>query len=150
MVISPRTLDTSGAGQTEALGAQLAAMLGPGDIVLLRGDLGTGKTTFVRGAARALGICEAVCSPTFSIGHRYAGRRADGTPVDVSHVDLYRIASPFAEEPELLGEYLDGTHIAFVEWPAEGMPELDAARFTVTLSHLGEDRRRIELEGPNR
>jgi tRNA threonylcarbamoyladenosine biosynthesis protein TsaE len=146
VVASPKILDTTGAEQTEALGAQLAAQLEPGDVVLLRGDLGTGKTTYVRGAARALGVSGPVSSPTFSIGHRYAGQRPDGTPVLVSHVDLYRVADPLDEEPELLGEYLDGAHIAFVEWPSEGMPELGGARMTVTFSHLGEDRRRIELD----
>jgi tRNA threonylcarbamoyladenosine biosynthesis protein TsaE len=145
-VVSPKILDTTGAEQTEALGAQLAAQLQPGDVVLLRGDLGTCKTTFVRGAARALGVSGPISSPTFSIGHRYIGERPDGARVLVSHVDLYRIVDPLGEEPELLGEYLDGVHIAFVEWPSEGVPELGGARMTITLSHLGEDRRRIELD----
>lgn len=146
MVPSPWIVDSSGPEQTEALGAQLAALLEPGDVVLLKGDLGTGKTTFVRGAARALGISDPISSPTFSIGHRYAGERSAGAPVAVAHVDLYRVPDPSAEEPELLGEYLDGAHIGFVEWPPEGMPELTAARVLVTLSHLGADRRRIELD----
>ncbi len=74
--------------QTEALGAELAAALKPGDIVLVRGELGAGKTTLVRGAAKALGVSDAVTSPTFSIGHRYRG-----SEVTVSHLDLYRLAA---------------------------------------------------------
>ena len=72
--------------ETEALGARLARRLRPGDVVTVSGELGTGKTTFVRGAARALGVVEPVASPTFTIGHRY-----DASP-PVAHLDLYRIS----------------------------------------------------------
>ncbi|TML07736.1 MAG: tRNA (adenosine(37)-N6)-threonylcarbamoyltransferase complex ATPase subunit type 1 TsaE, partial [Actinobacteria bacterium] len=70
--------------ETEELAAQLAARLEPGDVVTVSGELGSGKTTFVRGACRALGVVGPVTSPTFTIGHRYRGR------VDVSHLDLFR------------------------------------------------------------
>lgn len=138
--MATRIVETSDSAQTEALGAELAAALKPGDIVLVRGELGAGKTTFVRGAARALGVNDAVTSPTFSIGHRYRG-----THVTVSHLDLYRLSGLSEEEPELLDDYLGPERIAFVEWPEESSVELRNARVLVTLAHEGGDRRRIEL-----
>src|SRR5438309_9603256 len=107
-----RSVDTSGPEETEALGASIAAELRDGDVVLVRGELGSGKTTLVRGAARALGVSDPVTSPTFSIGHRY--RAAD---VTVSHLDLYRLDGLEGEDPALLDDYLGPGRIAFVEWP---------------------------------
>ena len=131
----------SSPAETEALGAQLAASLEDGDVVLVRGELGAGKTTLVRGAARALGVTDPVTSPTFSIGHRYRGR-----DVTVSHLDLYRLAGLGEEEPGLLADYLGAGRIAFVEWPAEGEPELEAPRLLVTLEHAGGEERLVEVE----
>jgi tRNA threonylcarbamoyladenosine biosynthesis protein TsaE len=138
--VTTRVVETSDSRQTEALGAELAAALSGGDVVLVIGDLGAGKTTFVRGAARALGVTDPVTSPTFSIGHRYMGRH-----VTVSHLDLYRLAGLHEEEPELLEDYLGPDRIAFVEWPEQRAPELRDARVRVTLTHLGDERRRVEL-----
>ena len=134
--MSTRVVETSDSEQTEALGAELASALKPGDLVLVRGELGAGKTTLVRGAARALGVVDPVTSPTFSIGHRYRG-----ASVDVSHLDLYRLADLDREEPALLEDYLGPGRIAFVEWPGE----LRDARMIVTLTHRGGERRRIEV-----
>src|SRR6202045_1313165 len=114
-----RIVETSGASETESLGAQLAEDLSAGDLVLVRGELGAGKTTLVRGAARALGVKDRVTSPTFSIGHRYRG----GTST-VTHLDLYRLAGLEQEDPDLLADYLGPGRIAFVEWPNEAEPEL--------------------------
>jgi len=138
--VATRIVETSDSLQTEALGAELAAALTAGDVVLVRGELGAGKTTFVRGAARALGVSDPVTSPTFSIGHRY-----QGTEVTVSHLDLYRLAGLQAEEPELLDDYLGPGRIAFVEWPEQTSVELRDARVLVTLTHRGGDSRRIEV-----
>jgi len=138
--VATRIVETSDSTQTEALGAELAAALKPGDIVLVRGELGAGKTTLVRGAAKALGVGEMVTSPTFSIGHRY-----QGAGVTISHLDLYRLATLGREEPELLDDYLAPDSIAFVEWPEETAPELQDASLLVTLTHEGADRRRIEV-----
>jgi len=139
-----RIVETSDPAGTESLGAELAAGLRDGDVVLVQGELGSGKTTLVRGAARALGVTGPVTSPTFSIGHRYRASR-----VTVSHLDLYRLGGLEHEDPALLADYLGPGRIAFVEWPSEDESELSNARLRVVLSHRGGDRRRIELgEGP--
>jgi tRNA threonylcarbamoyladenosine biosynthesis protein TsaE len=130
---------SEGPEQTEAAGAQLAAGLRPGDVVLVVGEMGAGKTTFVRGAARALGVTKPVTSPTFTIGNRYEGH------VPVAHLDLHRLATLAGEDPGLLDDYVDAATIAFVEWPEVAESELDAA-VRVRLEHLGGDRRRIEVE----
>ena len=124
--------------QTEAAGAQLAAGLKPGDIVLVEGEMGAGKTTFVRGAARALGVTKPVTSPTFTLGNRYDG------DVPVTHLDLHRLSTLAGEDPGLLDDYVDAATIAFVEWPEVAESELDAA-VRVRLEHMGGDRRRIEV-----
>ncbi len=134
-------VETSDPAETEALGAELATRLREGDVVLVQGELGAGKTTFVRGAAQALGVTDPVTSPTFSIGHRYGG---DG--VSVSHLDLYRLASLDGEDPGLLADYLGPGRIAFVEWPAGESEELAKPRMRITLAHRGGDRRRIEVD----
>jgi tRNA threonylcarbamoyladenosine biosynthesis protein TsaE len=139
--VSVRIVETSGPEETEMLGRALAGALRGGDVVLVRGELGSGKTTLVRGAARALGVQQPVTSPTFSIGHRYAGAN-----VAVTHLDLYRLAGLEREEPALLEDYLGPGRIAFVEWPQEHAGELAGARLCVTLSHGGGDRRRVEVE----
>jgi tRNA threonylcarbamoyladenosine biosynthesis protein TsaE len=133
------TLDTASPEQTERAGADLAARLEPGDVVLVSGELGSGKTTFVRGACRALGVEGPVTSPTFTIGQIHGG-----SP-EVAHLDLYRLASLAGEDPALLDDYLTPARIAFVEWPAAGEPALDRVAARVLLEHLGGDRRRITI-----
>jgi tRNA threonylcarbamoyladenosine biosynthesis protein TsaE len=132
--------ETTSPEETERAGSQLAAELAPGDVVLVSGELGAGKTTFVRGAARALGVTDPVTSPTFTIGQRYRGR------VPVSHLDLYRLSDMGAEDPALLDDYLGPDRIAFVEWPEVALPELDHVTVRVRLEHLGGDRRGIAIE----
>jgi tRNA threonylcarbamoyladenosine biosynthesis protein TsaE len=133
-------VETGSAAETEALGARIAERLRPGDVVLLSGELGTGKTTFVRGACRALGVTDPVTSPTFTIGQRYGGGR---TPV--SHLDLYRLQTLEGEDPALLEDYLRPEGVAFVEWPAAGSGRLDRPALEVRLAHVSEERRRIEI-----
>jgi tRNA threonylcarbamoyladenosine biosynthesis protein TsaE len=140
--VAVRIVETSAPAETEALGAELASELADGDVVLVSGELGAGKTTLVRGAARALGVCTPVTSPSFSIGHRYLG---DG--VSVSHLDLYRLTGLEHEDPGLLDDYLGPGRIAFVEWPQEGDPDISAARVRISLAHAGGERRRIEVVG---
>ena len=139
--MAQRSVETTGPAETESLGAELARALDDGDVVLVRGELGSGKTTLVRGAARALGVSDPVTSPTFSIGHRYAAGA-----LTVSHLDLYRLAGLEHEDPALLADYLGPGRIAFVEWPQDTHAELVGARVRISLSHGGGDRRRIEVD----
>jgi tRNA threonylcarbamoyladenosine biosynthesis protein TsaE len=139
----PASITTHDPAQTEAVGAQLAALLRPGDVVLVTGELGAGKTTWVRGACRALGVSVPVTSPTFTIGQRYAGS------VPVSHLDLFRVDGLDSEEPELLDDYIAPDTIAFVEWPPGEFSErrgLFQVAWRITIEHRGGDRRLIELE----
>src|SRR5437588_5267855 len=139
----PASHQTLGPDQTEAGGAALAEALSAGDLVLVEGELGAGKTTFVRGAARSLEVAGAVTSPTFTIGQRYPG------PVPVAHVDLFRIADLDAEDPELLADYLAPDTITFVEWPSRGEAELAAlgrVNERVRIDHAGGDRRLIVID----
>jgi tRNA threonylcarbamoyladenosine biosynthesis protein TsaE len=134
---------TASADETEALGERLGEGLSPGDVVLVRGELGTGKTTLIRGACRALGVTEPVTSPTFTIGQRYAGR--DG--LSVSHLDLYRLSSAglSAEDPGLLADYLTPESIVLIEWPEAAGTEPDRAGMRIEIRHAGEDRREIRI-----
>lgn len=128
---------SSSSQETEAAGAELAQTLRAGDVVVVSGELGAGKTTFVRGAARRLGVTANVTSPTFTIGHVYAG------DPDVAHLDLYRLG---AAEPGLLDDYLTPDRIAFLEWPEVAEPELERVTARVRIEHAGGDQRRIEVE----
>lgn len=133
------TVETASAIETEAVGARLADDLAPGDVVVVSGELGAGKTTLIRGACRALGVRGPVTSPTFTIGQRYEGR------LPISHLDLYRLEELEGEEPALLDDYLDRDSVAFVEWPAVARPQLAGRRLLeVRMAHLEGDRRRIE------
>jgi tRNA threonylcarbamoyladenosine biosynthesis protein TsaE len=138
-----RRHETSDPAQTEALAAELAAELTAGDVVLVEGELGAGKTTFVRGACRALGVNGAVTSPTFTIGQRYPAR------VPVSHLDLYRVADLAGEDPDLLDDYLGPDRIVFVEWPrsaAAAITGLSRLAARVVIEHAGGDRRVVTIE----
>jgi len=132
-------LESSSPEETERIAALLASYLRPGDVVTVAGELGTGKTTFVRGACRALGVTAPVTSPTYTIGNRYAGR------VTVSHLDLYRLEQVTEEEWGNLEPYLDDA-VAFVEWPEAAAGYLPRPRATVRLRHLGGEHRLIEVE----
>jgi tRNA threonylcarbamoyladenosine biosynthesis protein TsaE len=132
---------TRSAAETEAVGERLAAELGPGDVVLVSGELGAGKTTLIRGAARRLGVGDPVTSPTFTIGQTYRGR------LPVSHLDLYRLADLGQEDPALLDDYLTPQSVAFIEWPAAAEPWLDRITRRVQIRFAGEDEREIELDG---
>jgi tRNA threonylcarbamoyladenosine biosynthesis protein TsaE len=136
-------VETQSAEETEVIGAELAARLEPGDLVLVTGELGSGKTTFVRGAARAIGVTDQVTSPTFTIGQVYGGGSTE-----VAHIDLYRLQSLSGEDPALLDDYLTPERIGFVEWPEIATPELGRPAARVTIEHLGGDRRAIEIDQP--
>src|SRR3954469_3644203 len=140
-----RRSESGSAEETERAGAQLAAGLEPGAVVLVCGDLGAGKTTFVRGALRALGVTEPVTSPTFVVGVLYEGARGP-----VAHLDLYRLAGLDDEDPGLLDPYFGPDTVSFVEWPEHAGGDEAAAggrpvAHRVRLEHAGGDRRRLEV-----
>ena len=131
-------VETASPEETERVGARLAAALRPGDVVTVSGELGSGKTTFVRGAARALGVVGPVTSPTFTVGHRYHGR------FDVSHLDLYRFVGVSSAEWGDLEPYFEDA-VVFVEWPEAAGDGLGDVRASVLLRHAGGDRRLISF-----
>lgn len=133
-------METRSPEETEALAAELAGRLAPGDVVTVSGELGSGKTTFVRGACVALGVRERVTSPTYTIGHRYHGEHGE-----VSHLDLYRFEGVSAAEWGDLEPYFDNA-IAFVEWPEAGAGVLPAPRFTVHMRHADGARRMVSID----
>jgi tRNA threonylcarbamoyladenosine biosynthesis protein TsaE len=132
--------ETTSPEETEALAARLAARLTPGDVVTVAGELGAGKTTFVRGACVALGVREHVTSPSYTIGHRYHAGQAE-----ISHLDLYRFQGVSAAEWGDLEPYFDSS-IAFVEWPEAGEGVLPPPRFAVRLRHAGGARRFVSID----
>jgi len=137
--------ETSSAEETVRLGESLADQLGAGDVVLVRGDLGAGKTTFIKGVCRGLGVVDPVTSPTFTIGSTYSGGK-----VPVSHLDLYRIESVSTEDPALFDDYLGPDRVAFIEWPPEGEEQdllgLERTPRSVTIEALADGRRRVVIE----
>jgi tRNA threonylcarbamoyladenosine biosynthesis protein TsaE len=132
-------VETASARETEAAGARLAQRLRPGDVVLVSGELGSGKTTFVRGAARAFGVEGPVTSPTFTIGHVLGG------DPEVAHLDLYRLGSLAAEDPALLEDYLTPERVAFLEWPELAEPALERVAARVQIEHVAPRRRRLTI-----
>ena len=113
---------------------------------MVTGELGAGKTTLVRGACRALGVEGPVTSPTFTIGQLYGGRLADGSPVEIAHLDLYRLASLDGEDPALLDDYLTEDRVAFVEWPAAAEGRLPRVAARVSIEHRRGDERVITVD----
>lgn len=133
----------------EALAEQVAAALEPGDVVVLSGEIGAGKTTFVRAAARALGIEERVSSPTYQLARGYAGTVA-GRPIVVNHLDLYRVEGLGASDVLEIDDYLDPDGITFVEWAEPALGAIESARRVnlVSLSHRTPETRDVHIEGP--
>ncbi len=136
-------LETTSPAATEAVAEAVGRALAPGDVVLIAGDVGTGKTTFVRGACRGLGVTDRVTSPSFTIGQTYLGR------VPVAHVDLFRLEDLGGEDPALLADYLTPERVTFIEWPGAALPRIEQDRVVLDLelTHAGGDRRRMQAAG---
>jgi tRNA threonylcarbamoyladenosine biosynthesis protein TsaE len=131
-----KTITTS-ADHTRALGAALGGVLRPGDVVVLAGDLGAGKTTFAQGVARALGVVDRVTSPTFTIVHEHDGR------VPLAHVDVYRLQS-LGELYDLgFEEVIDEQRVTLVEWGDMVARALPTDRLTVRLELVADDDERF-------
>jgi tRNA threonylcarbamoyladenosine biosynthesis protein TsaE len=138
--VSKITAITHSADETRRLAAEFAQRLVPGDVVLLSGDLGAGKTTFVRGACELLGVAGPVTSPSYVFGNIYEGR------VTVAHLDLYRLESVEFSDELALDDYLSDDRVGFVEWPHDGPMPDGEPRARVTIEHAGGDDRRITVE----
>jgi tRNA threonylcarbamoyladenosine biosynthesis protein TsaE len=134
-----RELRSASPAETEAIATTLAQEIVVGDVVTVSGELGSGKTTFVRGACRALGVTARVTSPTFTVGHRYPGNP------DVSHLDLFRFRGLSAAEWGDLEPYFEDA-ICFVEWPEAAADALPPVRVAVRLSHVDPTHRLITVE----
>ncbi|CAN5796457.1 tRNA (adenosine(37)-N6)-threonylcarbamoyltransferase complex ATPase subunit type 1 TsaE [soil metagenome] len=136
------TLKSHSSQETQSLGGLLAPMLVPGDVLVMSGDLGAGKTTFVQGLAKGLGIVERVTSPTFVLMKEYHGGR-----FPLVHLDVYRLGR--VQEVIDLGidEYLDPSYVVVVEWGDKVEPLLPQDHLTIELTHEGADVRTITLTG---
>jgi tRNA threonylcarbamoyladenosine biosynthesis protein TsaE len=135
--------------ETEALAERLARSLRAGDVVALRGDLGAGKTRFVRGLVRGLGGDPArVSSPTFVLANHYPLPAGAGGPTEFVHIDAYRLRG--AEELESVGwdAVVSGDAVVAVEWPERIEPAMPPERFEVLLEHAGVDERRVTVRIP--
>jgi tRNA threonylcarbamoyladenosine biosynthesis protein TsaE len=130
----------------EALAARVASHLAPGDVVVLAGEVGSGKTTFVRAAARALGVEGRVTSPTYQLARGYEGLAGD-RPVTVNHLDLYRLEGLDERDALEIEDYLEPEAITFVEW-AEPALGLMTDPTVVRISHQTPVRRRVSIAGP--
>jgi tRNA threonylcarbamoyladenosine biosynthesis protein TsaE len=130
----------------EELASRVAQVLGPGDVVVLSGEVGTGKTTFVRAAARSLGVTDRVTSPTYQLARNYEGLK-DGRRVTVNHMDLYRLEGIEDRDALELEDYLEPDAVTFIEWaePALGVIENPSI---VRIYHETPTTRRISLRGP--
>ena len=130
----------------EGLAARAALTLKPGDVVVLSGEVGSGKTTFVRAAAHAMGVAGRVTSPTYQLARSYEGT-IGGRRVVVNHLDLYRLEGIEPGDVLELDEYLDPSAVTFVEWaePALGLLEDPTV---MGISHRTPTTRRVSLEGP--
>ena len=136
-------LDEAGLG---ALAVRVASCLVPGDVVVLRGEVGAGKTTFVRSAARPLGIRETVTSPTYQFARAYQGR-AGGRPVTVNHLDLYRLEGLDMRDALELDEYLEPGSVTFMEWAGPALDLLEEPS-VVEVQHRSPTTRRVRISGP--
>jgi len=140
--------EAQGQAETEAAGRELAGHLRPGDVVLLSGEVGAGKSTLIRAAMRELGVTGAIPSPTFTIGRLYDG---PGQRFPVAHMDLYRLGSLEDEDPGLLAEYFGPDRVTFVEWPggaSDALSEMATRVARVAIEHIDAENRRIRLGLP--
>jgi tRNA threonylcarbamoyladenosine biosynthesis protein TsaE len=136
------TVVTRSAEETEAAGEQLGRTLGPGDVVALTGELGAGKTCFIQGLARGLGVATRPTSPTFVLINEYRGR------LPVHHVDAYRTRSLAELEDLGLSELFDGEGVTVVEWADRLEPLLPPRTIRVHLDGVGDEPRRIAIRRP--
>src|SRR5579884_3952520 len=133
--------------QTRQIGLCLGRLARPGDVFLLSGQVGSGKTTFVQGLARGLGVSGYVQSPTFALANEHAGRTAEGEDVILYHLDFYRLEDAADLETFGYDEYLDAPEgVVAVEWPDRLALDLPEHYLAVMLDYLADTKRRIRLQ----
>ena len=130
----------------EVLASEVARVLGPGDVVVLSGEVGVGKTTFVRAAAYALGVTDRVTSPTYQLARGYGGV-VDGQRVPVNHLDLYRLEGIENRDALELDDYLEPEAVTFIEWAEPALGAIENPSL-VHISHETPTTRSVSLEGP--
>jgi tRNA threonylcarbamoyladenosine biosynthesis protein TsaE len=140
-ILEPNTLDfiSHSEAQTRRLGARLAAWLGPGDVLALIGDLGSGKTRWIQGVCLGLAVSDPVISPSFTLVNEYQGR------LPVYHIDLYRLANMSDVRTFGLDDYLYGSGVSLIEWADRAKHLLPAEYLDIELYHLEETKRRVVL-----
>jgi tRNA threonylcarbamoyladenosine biosynthesis protein TsaE len=140
-ILAPDTLDfiSHSEAQTRRLGARLGALLEPGDVVALVGDLGSGKTRWIQGVCEGLGVTDPVISPTFTLVNEYQGR------YPIYHIDLYRLTDVAETLTFGLEEYLAGDGVSLIEWADRASAVLPESYLVVELYYLEETKRRIVL-----
>lgn len=136
------TFHTHSAAQTQRLGAALAPMLRPGDVLVMRGDMGAGKSEFTRGLARGLGVNGYVTSPTFTILQVH-----DDGRMPLYHFDWYRLGSPEELYELSMDEYLYGEGVSVIEWPSMAWEVVPETRLEITLTPTDETGRDISFQG---
>jgi tRNA threonylcarbamoyladenosine biosynthesis protein TsaE len=137
-----KTFETHSADETTELGRRISADLKPGTIVLLRGDLGAGKTTLVKGIAEGFhaALAEDVTSPTFTLIHEYRGPE-----VTLFHIDLYRVDTPRELDTLALDDLMDTNTILLIEWGEKFERFARERNVEIAIEHLGEDERRVSV-----
>ena len=130
----------------EELASRVALVLEPGDVVVLSGEVGVGKTTFVRAAARSLGVTDRVTSPTYQLARGYEGIK-DGRPVTVNHMDLYRLEEIEDRDVLELEDYLEPDAVTLIEWAEPALSVIENPSI-VHIYHETPTTRRLSLEGP--
>ena len=140
-------LNSQSTNSTREIGAYLGRLARPGDLILLHGDLGAGKTTLAQGIAQGLGVADYVQSPTFTLAAEHEGRTADGKSVFLYHLDLYRLSGGDDLDSFGFEDYLtpaDG--VTLIEWPERATDRLPGAYLLVRLEATGADQRRLTVE----
>ncbi|MCA1668442.1 MAG: tRNA (adenosine(37)-N6)-threonylcarbamoyltransferase complex ATPase subunit type 1 TsaE [Thermomicrobia bacterium] len=143
------TIESRAPAETTALGARVGQAMRPGDLLLLRGDLGAGKTQFARGVAAGLGITGPIPSPTFTLVNEYAGRNAAGVAVPLAHIDLYRLGEGGDLASVGLDDYFGGAWAVVIEWPERAVDDgfVPAVYLDLAIADAGDDARRLTFTG---
>lgn len=132
-------------GETQDIGAELGKLLDAGDLICLEGELGSGKTSFVQGIGRGLGIDRAIHSPTFILANEHAGDR-----LRLYHLDVYRVGGPQEALGFGLADYVEGDGVCVIEWAEKVAAVLPAERLWVTFRDLGESERELIFRATGR